>query len=489
MEPNTSSWAEAQRWLTIAEKLLISGDLIGSKTFAIRVKESDPNFETAYQILAVADTLLAGDKRINGQRDWYAILQLVGPTHDLELISTQYRRLALLLHPERNKLAFAEQAFRLVIDAWSVLSNPSKKFLYDNELNLSLNLTPNPVLFPNPPNPVGSGSVSGSSREQESQNHQPPQQEQLKQNPLNSSYNYDSGGKGNEKSVREEVSRSVHVEPDQSSNFWTACPYCYHMYEYPKIYAECTLRCQNCKRAFQAVVISSPPPIVDGKEAYFCSWGFFPLGVSALNLDKNKGLSGWTPFSPMFTCPQMVEKNGGTENLKKNNAPRIYFDDDDVFVQVTDSSEDSDDDWGRIKQKRKGKNVKEKGTPGRKVKKPQADKGKNVKGGSGENLRGGFVMQEGVPGSNVVTAESSKKATVSSTRKPPAKVAKDLGKLDLNLEFSNEIEEPALVMRGGHGAGNGEDDNIGIGFFEGLDEFLSGLPILSGVGDDKVKAS
>lgn len=29
----------------------------------------------------------------------------------------------------------------------------------------------------------------------------------------------------------------------------------------------------------------------------------------------------------------------------------------------------------------------------------------------------------------------------------------------------------------------------GLGFFEGLDEFLSSLPILSVVNDDKVKAS
>lgn len=55
--------------------------------------------------------------------------------------------------------------------------------------------------------------------------------------------------------------------------------------------------------------------------------------------------------------------------------------------------------------------------------------------------------------------------------------AAELGKLDLNVEFSNEAEEPVR----GVNAGNGEEDNIeGIGFFEGLDEFLSSLPILKG---------
>ena len=47
-----------------------------------------------------------------------------------------------------------------------------------------------------------------------------------------------------------------------------------------------------------------------------------------------------------------------------------------------------------------------------------------------------------------------------------------LGKLDLNVEFSNnEVEEPAAqTMSEGNGTANGEEDNIeGIGFFEGLD--------------------
>ena len=60
-----------------------------------------------------------------------------------------------------------------------------------------------------------------------------------------------------------------------------------------------------------------------------------------------------------------------------------------------------------------------------------------------------------------------------------------MGKLDLNVEFSNEVEEP--VHGAGEGNGNAEDNIEGIGFFEGLDEFLSSLPILNVVADDKVK--
>ena len=60
--------------------------------------------------------------------------------------------------------------------------------------------------------------------------------------------------------------------------------------------------------------------------------------------------------------------------------------------------------------------------------------------------------------------------------------ATELGKLDLNVEFSNEVEEPiAAGVSEGNWAGHRVEDNIkGIGFFEGLNEFLSSLPILKG---------
>ncbi|XWS68233.1 hypothetical protein CRYUN_Cryun04dG0072900 [Craigia yunnanensis] len=63
--------------------------------------------------------------------------------------------------------------------------------------------------------------------------------------------------------------RPNQVTESEGPTFWTACPYCYVLYEYPKVYEDYTLRCQtkNCKRAFHAVVIPSPP--VNGKDTYF----------------------------------------------------------------------------------------------------------------------------------------------------------------------------------------------------------------------------
>ncbi|KAK6143674.1 hypothetical protein DH2020_024022 [Rehmannia glutinosa] len=584
--PTTTTRAEALRWLTIAEKLLSARDLMGSKSFASRARDADPTLSHADQILAVADTILAGDRRIgNNQQDWYAILRLTPQQgRDSELIATQYRTLAILLNPQKNKFPFSEQAFRLVVDAWSVLSNPSSKSLYDKELAFYLQpqqqQQPQPDPFSNPipamhqnfmffggsssagvthpPQPQGAvhfsqaqvhanpqvdlvsggsarepqnfmnfssgsnlvfGSASGSKPIHETVSKQaqenypaftgnvaaaaPPgattTQGQVNNNKHDQQQqNYSNVGDKTTQNVNVNVNENVGErtenqvdeervdapENDDGLNFWTACPYCYYMYEYPRVYADCTLRCQNCKKAFQAVVIPSPPPDCGWARGYFCCW--------VDNWEKNKGAaSSWTPFSPMFTCPQAGNVSSATKKAgRKSSAPRVYIDDDEVFVDISDSSESDDDDWRTEKKKKKAKSVKGKGpsggTPNRSAKKAQVDKGKNVNVSANANVQDGFVSQHVEETPNKIVGESSKKGVAVNARKQPGRVAKNCGKLDLNVEFNNEPEEPAPKVNQENGPSRGEDENIEGMFFEGLDEFLSSLPILNVVGDDKV---
>ncbi|KAL7119313.1 hypothetical protein ACP275_02G055500 [Erythranthe tilingii] len=604
----TATRTEALRWLTIAEQLLSARDLLGSKSFATRARDSEPALvHTADEILAVADTLIAGDRRVSSnQHDWYAILRLTPQQgRDAELVDNQYRSLALILNPRKNRFPFAEQAFHLVVNAWSFLSDPSRKSLYDTELIFGPSPPPPPQQQQHQPNPFsdpiptlqqnfnffgggassnttqpppplshggesrtlgatsfpqvqqvhaftqvgpaisgsthpprepqnfmsfpsgsnfvfGSGSVSHSksgpapvnnhaqesystftshvaSASEPNQEQLNNQQKQPQENHSNVSDNKTIHNENPIENVGEIMEDEVDVETidededleeeeverfdspaneeedeifdspaneEEGSTFWTACPYCYYMYEYPVVYTDCTLRCQNCKSAFQAVVIPSPPPTVDGQDGYFCCWAFFPLGYSMENWEKNKGASSsWSPFSPMFTSP----RNG----KKKPAPPRVYIDDDDDFLEISSSSESDDDDW----RNGKGKKIKKKAkrVPSRNVK--IADKGKNTK-----------AQDERVESSD--RAEIPVK-TAFESRKQPGRVVKSSGKLDLNVEFCNEAEESAPRKKEGNGPGHGVEDNIeGIGFFEGLDEFLSSLPILNAVGDDKaVKAA
>nr|XP_043617062.1 uncharacterized protein LOC122588909 [Erigeron canadensis] len=265
----STSRAEAERLLGIAEKLLQGKDLNGCRDFALLAQETEPLLDGSDQILAVVDVLLASDKRVNNKPDWYAILQLDSRRNDDELIKKQYRKLALLLHPDKNKYPYADSAFRLVADAWAVLSDSVRKSGYDNELFAFTKVdlvASNKDKMPVRRNPGEVGPGAGVRR--------------------------NSG----------EVGVGAGERRNQEGNIWTTCPYCYNLYEYPKMYLGCCLRCVGCKRAFEAVAIppESLPPFITGKEAYYCCWGYFPMGFAMENSETAKTLTipNWMP--PMF---------------------------------------------------------------------------------------------------------------------------------------------------------------------------------------------
>ncbi|XP_074279427.1 uncharacterized protein LOC141604818 [Silene latifolia] len=257
--------SEAVRLLNIASKLLQTRDLTGSREFALLAQETEPLLEQSDQIIAITDVLLASEKRVNNSRqqlDYYSILQ-TDRRSEPDLIRKSYRRLALLLHPDKNRFTHSDVAFDLVADAWSVLSDPSKRASYD----------------------AGLGST------------------------------------GSEKLP---VRRS-------SVNFWTTCPYCYVIYEFPRVYIDCCIRCDNCDRGFHAAAIPSLPPLVPGKEAYYCCWGFFPLGFETGTINdndtdnnaenpSNAGFPNWMPGN--FTPPVV----SGAPGLNKMGAVRGVVD-------------------------------------------------------------------------------------------------------------------------------------------------------------------
>lgn len=270
--------AEAERLIGISEKLLQGHDLSGCRDFAVLAQETESLLDGPDQILAVAEVLLAANKRVNNQRDWYAVLQVDRRSDNIDLIKKQYRRLALLLHPDKNRFAFADSAFQIVSDAWNVLSDPVRKARYDRDLGFfsKVDLVKNAP----PPPPAASRGL---------------QQRKL---PVRRSF-------GKKKAATEETS----VQNEEQS-FWTVCPYCFRLFEYLKVYEGCCLRCQNCKRSFHAASIPSLPPLVPGKEAYYCCWGVFPLGfVVADSNGKNTsasaaadGFPNWMP--PIFPNSQ-----------------------------------------------------------------------------------------------------------------------------------------------------------------------------------------
>ncbi|CAN8256790.1 unnamed protein product [Cochlearia groenlandica] len=245
---------------------------------------------SADYILAISDTLLAGESTVGDTKlpDWYSILRLFRLTQDPEHVAAQYRRLALLLNPKANPFPFADQALKLVYDAWCVLSDPMIKSIYDRELQMS--------------------------RIDETQK----QSEQFQ-------WRFDPPLKSNL----------------ETTSFWTACPYCYAFFEYPKGYEGCVLRCQDCRKAFEAVKTQTPPveSIGEEEDVYFCSWAVFPFGFS----DNRES----SVFSPKFVSPLLSSDQKA--NMMDYTTRNHHHGDDDMYVTISDDDDDCRDDAKRNK--------------------------------------------------------------------------------------------------------------------------------------------
>jgi hypothetical protein len=93
-------------------------------------------------------------------------------------------------------------------------------------------------------------------------------------------------------------SQPVAAAASGAADFWTACPFCCYVHQYPRDLVGRALKCPNesCRRGFVAAEIPTPPAIVPGTEMYHCAWGFFPLGFpNAADMGGN-----WKPFYKVF---------------------------------------------------------------------------------------------------------------------------------------------------------------------------------------------
>ncbi len=66
------------------------------------------------------------------KKTYYEILE-VNKKASQEDIKSAYRRLAILYHPDKNKASEAEELFKGIAEAYSVLSDPSKRKQYDRD--------------------------------------------------------------------------------------------------------------------------------------------------------------------------------------------------------------------------------------------------------------------------------------------------------------------------------------------------------------------
>ncbi|XP_021894825.1 uncharacterized protein LOC110812368, partial [Carica papaya] len=129
---------EATRNKTLAEVKFKDSNFKSALKHVKKAHRISPNMGglssmlTAFKILYVASKAAVGTAC-----DWYKILQ-VEPFSHINTIKKQYKKLALVLHPDKNPHLGCEEAFKLVGEGFGVLSDRIKRKEYDMILRIRM---------------------------------------------------------------------------------------------------------------------------------------------------------------------------------------------------------------------------------------------------------------------------------------------------------------------------------------------------------------
>ncbi|KAK8526298.1 hypothetical protein V6N13_017348 [Hibiscus sabdariffa] len=237
---------EATRAKELAEKKFTSKDIKGAKKFALKAQNLYPSLEGIPQMIATLDVYLSGQNEINGEADWYAILGVNRLAND-ETVRKQYRKLALMLHPDKNKSIGAEGAFKLISEAWSLLSDKARRVAYDKRRGGKVTQTVPPP--------------SGNSKASKAANGFYNAAKTSTSSVKTSKGSNPHGGQASTPSGRSSNTDGQSTNPasfhkPKSNTFWTICHRCKVHYEYLRVYLNHNLLCPNCHEPFLAVKTS-----------------------------------------------------------------------------------------------------------------------------------------------------------------------------------------------------------------------------------------
>ncbi|CAL5027084.1 unnamed protein product [Urochloa decumbens] len=274
---------EAQRAKDIAIKKFEAKDLQGAKKFALKAQALFPDLEGITQMIATFEIYLASEVKIAGDKDWYSILSVTAAAND-ETIRKQYRKLVLQIHPDKNKQVGAEGAFQMVKEAYTVLSDKTKRAVYDQKRNVRS--------FQQRTTQSSKASVAPSTS--------------------NGFYNFAANAAATSKPtvINRQRARpatpSVRPRPPQPPppsapppapspstpapgakhpTFWTSCNKCKMNYEYLRVYLNHHLRCPNCREPFLAKEVPTETVVQDSN-----------VSGANKNASTNRNMQ-WGPFS------------------------------------------------------------------------------------------------------------------------------------------------------------------------------------------------
>ncbi|KFK39868.1 hypothetical protein AALP_AA3G299100 [Arabis alpina] len=203
---------EALRVKQIAERRFAEKDFTGAKSYALKARSLFPDLEGLSQMVATFEVYLASQSTSGGQIDYHAVLGLK-PSAGKREVKKQYKKMAVLLHPDKNKCIGADGAFHLISEAWTFLSSQFNKstFYYTRKKHID-----STVLQKHTTEYISRPGTAPFDRF-------PPSSQRL-------------------------------------DTFWTVCTSCKVQYEYLSKYVNKRLSCKNCRGAFIAVE-TGPAPV------------------------------------------------------------------------------------------------------------------------------------------------------------------------------------------------------------------------------------
>ncbi|XP_010440846.1 PREDICTED: uncharacterized protein LOC104724098 [Camelina sativa] len=297
---------EAARAKDIAEMKFKMKDISGAKKFALKAQSLYPEIEGISQMLATLDVYIAADNKVKEDVDWYGILN-ASPHDNYETLKTKYRKLALMIHPDKNNSVGAEGAFKHVSEAWKFLSDKDQRAAYDRRKSLhsvyqkvSVSSSNNgfcnfakTTFTTNARTTAQRNNPLAQKKNPPAQKSNLPTQKNHPQKPVGDTQK--TGQTDHQTTKPSSCTASGSSEQSKPDTFWTVCRRCMMQYEYLRVYVNCSLRCPNCLQSYLAVEV--PKPGISSRWSSFSRLKRNLDPKSAANHNTTSGLfnsSKWT---------------------------------------------------------------------------------------------------------------------------------------------------------------------------------------------------
>ncbi|XP_021736043.1 uncharacterized protein LOC110702615 [Chenopodium quinoa] len=137
MEGERSSCLEK---IEVAKRMAANRDYAGARSKLLEAHNQFPDFKIATQMITVCDILCTSELTLNGEIDWYWVLEL-SPEASNSQIESKYNKLVSLLEGIKDDFPGSVTALKLVHEAYAVLSNASKTWIFNSRRLTSMDVS------------------------------------------------------------------------------------------------------------------------------------------------------------------------------------------------------------------------------------------------------------------------------------------------------------------------------------------------------------